>query len=101
MATYILLFNYTDEGFRNIKESPLRFDENKKELYQAMGVQIKGFYMTTGNFDGVIIVEAPDEQTIAKLSLANSAKGAIRTQTLCAYTEDEWRQIIDALPSTS
>lgn len=99
MATYMLVFHYTDEGMRNIKQSPPRFDDNK-ELYQAMGAKIVGFYMTTGDFDGVMIVEAPDEQTMAKLSLTVSSKGAIRTKILRAYSEDEYRQIIDAVPET-
>jgi uncharacterized protein with GYD domain len=96
----MMLWNYTDEGRRNIKQSPPRFDDNKED-FQALGGTIKGFYLTTGNFDGVMIVEAPDEQTIAKLSLLASSKGAIRTQILRAYSEDEYRQIIDAVPSTS
>lgn len=96
----MMLWNYTDEGLRNIKQSPMRYDENK-EAFQAMSAKITGFYLTTGNFDGVMIVEAPDEQTIAKLALLINSKGAIRTQTLQAYLEDEYRQIIDALPQTS
>ena len=97
MATYICLANWTEKGIAAIKESPSRLDGAKK-LFKDMGVEMKDFYMTTGRFDIVLVVDAPDDATLAKVLLAQAAKGSIRTETLRAYNEGEYRKIIGSLP---
>jgi uncharacterized protein with GYD domain len=59
---------------------------------------IKDFYLTLGRYDVVAVGEVPDDETAAKLALSLSSAGAIRTETLRAFTEDEYRDIIAALP---
>ena len=98
MSTYILLINYTQQGIENIKEGPGRLDA-AKETVKAVGGEVKGFYLTMGRYDLVSIIEAPDDESVAKLVLAFGSGGAIRTETLRAFTEDEYRQLIAALPS--
>lgn len=98
MSTYILLTNYTQQGIENIKAGPGRLD-SAKEAVKAMGGEIKGFYLTMGRYDLIAVVEAPDDESAARLVLALGSGGAIRTETLRAFTEDEYRQIIAALPS--
>lgn len=97
MATYISLLSFTQQGVENIKESPARLDA-AKQAFQAMGAELKGFYLVMGQYDAVVISEGPDDETAAKLALAIGSKGAIRTETLRAFTEDEYRKIISALP---
>ena len=97
MSTYISLIRYTQKGIENIKESPARLNAAKK-AFQAMGAELKEFYLVTGQYDIVIVSEAPNDETVAKLSLAIGSEGAIRTETLRAFTEDEYRKIIAALP---
>ena len=97
MATYITLLQFTQQGIGNIKESPARLDAAKK-AFKAMGAELKEFYLVMGHYDAVIISEAPDDETVAKLALAIGAKGAIRTETLRAWPENEYRKIIAALP---
>jgi|SRR5215203_6897408 uncharacterized protein with GYD domain len=97
MPTYIMLATWTEQGISNIKESPTRFDAFKQSLEQTGG-QVKGFYLVTGQYDMVCIVEAPSDEVITKLGLASAAKGAIRTQIMRAFTEDEYRKLIAALP---
>ena len=97
MPTYIGLFNYTQQGIQNIKDSPARLDAAKKAA-QAMGVEIKAAYLVMGQYDSVIIAEAPDDEAIAKLALATGALGNVRTQTMRAFTEDEFRKIVAGLP---
>jgi uncharacterized protein with GYD domain len=97
MATYIILFRFTQEGIKNIKESPDRVDA-AKQTFQAMGAEVKGFYSVMGKYDTVFIVEVPDDETIAKLTLAIGSLGNVRTETLRAFTEDEYRKIIADLP---
>ena len=97
MATYISLLNYTQKGAENIKESPARLDAAKK-AYQSMGAELKQWYLVMGKYDAVVISEAPNDETVAKLLLVIAGQGNIRTHTFRAFNEDEYRKIIAALP---
>ena len=97
MPTYITLAKFTQKGIEEIKEGPNRLEEAKK-TFEAMGAKIKDFYLVTGKYDMVVIVEAQDDETITKLALIIGSKGTSRTVTFRAFTEDEYRKIIDELP---
>ena len=93
MATYISLINWTEEGIKNVKESPKRFDAFKKAL-QAAGGKVVGFYLTMGRYDMVVITECPSDEAAASLILSTASRGAIQTETLRAFPEDQYREII-------
>jgi uncharacterized protein with GYD domain len=97
MPTYITLAKFTQKGIEEIKDGPDRLEEAKK-TFEAMGAKIKDFYLVTGKYDMLVIVEAQDDETIAKLALIIGSKGTSRTVTFRAFTEDEYRKIIDELP---
>jgi uncharacterized protein with GYD domain len=97
MPTYITLLRYTQKGIESIKDGPKRLDE-AKNAFAAVGGTLKGFYLTTGQYDAVAITEFPNSQTMAKAALAGSAQGFVRSETLRAFTEEEYRQIIAELP---
>ena len=97
MATYISLLRFTQQGIKSIKDSPGRVDAARK-AYQAQGANLKAIYLTMGQYDLVTISEAPSDETVAKLTLALGSLGNIQTETLRAFTEDEYRKIIAALP---
>jgi uncharacterized protein with GYD domain len=97
MPTYIALVDYTDQGVRNIKESPKRLDAAKKML-KDMGGEVKQFYLTMGAHDIVTVLEAPSDETLAKFVLMLAAGGNVRTTTLKAFTEAEYRKLISTLP---
>ena len=97
MPTYIVLLNYTQQGAQKIKESPARLDVAKK-AFKAMGAELKQWYLVMGRYDAVVIAEAPNDETVAKLALTIGSQGAIHTETLRAFPEDEYRKIIAALP---
>lgn len=99
MATYIVLFGFTEQGIQNIKDSPDRVVK-AKQSFQDVGASVKVFYGLLGHqqYDTMFIVEAPDEEAMAKAVLAVAKQGYVRTQTLRAFTEDEFRRIVDALP---
>ncbi len=97
MATYIVLFNYTRQGMDKIKEEPDRIEAARRS-FRAMGAELKQFYLTMGQYDGVVIVEAPDDDTMARAALATGSLGNISTETLRAFTEEEFRQLVRALP---
>ncbi|HYA42766.1 MAG TPA: GYD domain-containing protein [Syntrophobacteraceae bacterium] len=97
MPTYITLARWTQEGMEKIKESPARLHAFKQAVKSAGG-EVKAFYMVTGQYDMVIVSEAPNDDAIAKVALATGSKGSVRSETLRAFTEEEYRKIIAALP---
>ena len=97
MLTYITLIRFSDEGAKTIKESPARLDRARVAV-EAAGGKIKAFYLTLGQYDAVAINEAPSEEAYAATLLAIASAGAIRTETLRAFTEEEYRKIIAAVP---
>ena len=97
MPTYISLINYSDQGIRNIKDSPKRLDAAKKHL-KDMGGELKEFYLTLGSYDIVVVAEAPSDEAIARFVLAVSSLGNVRTTTLKAFPEAEYRKIVAGLP---
>jgi uncharacterized protein with GYD domain len=97
MPTYITLVNFTQKGIENIKDSPQRLEKVKAAM-RAAGGEMKAFYLTLGSYDIVVIGEAPNDAAYATTMLAISAAGAVRSQTLKAFTEEEYRSIIAALP---
>ena len=96
MATYIILINWTQKGIESVKDSPKRLDTAKK-VFQAAGSKIKEFYLVTGRYDMIVVAEAPDAETVATLALTIGSAGAIRTETLRAFSEEEYRKIVAAL----
>lgn len=97
MPMYVSLISYTDQGIRNIKDSPKRLDAAKK-LLKDLGGELKGFYLTLGQYDIVTLAEAPSDDAMAKFVLALSSAGNVRTTTLKAFPEAEYRKIIQGLP---
>jgi uncharacterized protein with GYD domain len=97
MAKYISLIKYTARGIEKIKESPKRLDAFK-QLCESMGAKVDGFYLTMGRYDVVVIVDAPNAETAAKVVLITTSGGSVTTETLQAFSEAEYRKIIAALP---
>ncbi len=96
MSTYIMLANWTDQGARNVKDSPRRLDAAKKAL-EDVGGEFKSFFMTMGDFDMVGVYEAPDDAVAARFTLQVGQLGNIRTRTLKAFPEAAYREIIASL----
>lgn len=97
MPTYISLLSYTDQGIRNIKDSPKRLDA-AKQLLKSLGGEFKGFYLTLGQYDLILIVEAPSDEAVVKFTLGLGSAGNVRTTTLKAFPEAEYRKVIQGLP---
>jgi uncharacterized protein with GYD domain len=97
MPTFITLANWTDQGIKDVKESPARLDAFRQAA-KSLGCEVKSFYLVTGKYDMVLITEAPDGEAVAKLSLMTGSKGSVRTETLRAFPEGAYREIITALP---
>jgi uncharacterized protein with GYD domain len=88
MPTYITLVHYTEQGIRRFSELDKRIEETQK-AGESVGVKLLGYYFTMGQYDAVVITEAPDDATIVKLMIAAGARGNVRTETMRAFTEEE------------
>jgi uncharacterized protein with GYD domain len=88
MATYILLSRLSTQGVQTLKSNPDRLREVNKDV-EELGAKILHQWATLGEWDFVNIVEAPDAQTIARVSVSLGARGSTKIQTLPALTIDE------------
>ena len=93
MTTYIILCTYTQTGLKTINESPERLDRARK-IGARYQVEIKDFHLTMGQYDVVLLVEAPDDAAVAKFCLSVASAGAVHTTTLRAFDEAEYREVI-------
>jgi uncharacterized protein with GYD domain len=89
MPTYILLTTLTPEGVQTIKNNPARIREVNREVEQ-LGAQVKAQWATLGRFDFVNVLEAPDEETIARVSMELGSRGTGRYETLTAIPVDDF-----------
>lgn len=93
MPPYISLLEFTDDGIANIEESPDRL-ENAKSLAEEMECEVSAFYLTFGRYDAVTVLEALDDETAAEFILSVAKKGVVGSETLTAFTEDEYCDVI-------
>jgi uncharacterized protein with GYD domain len=89
MSLYIMMSTLTDEGRKTVKSNPLRIKEVNKEV-EAMGVKIIAQYVTLGQYDFINILEAPDNEVIAKVAIELGSRGTLQTSTLAALTLDDF-----------
>lgn len=96
MASYILLANWTDQGIRQVKDSPKRFDAAKAAL-KDLGGEMKTIYLTMGQYDLVALYEAPDDNVAARFTMRLGMAGNVRTTTLKAFPEQVYRELVGSI----
>jgi uncharacterized protein with GYD domain len=96
MTTYVALVNWTDQGARDVANSPKRLDAARKQL-ESMGGRLQNVYMTMGEYDLILGYDAPDDAVAARFSLLLGQLGNVRTKTLKAFPEAAYREIIASL----
>ncbi len=96
MHTFIALISFTDSGLHDIKDSPHRADLFL-EVAEKAGAHVKDIYWTLGSHDGVLILEAPDDETAAAVLLSLQTRGNVRTETLRAFEWAEFQSVLDRL----
>jgi uncharacterized protein with GYD domain len=89
MALYIMTSTLTDEGRKTVKANPARIKEVNKEV-ESMGAKVLAQYVVLGQYDFINILEAPDNETIAKIALELGSRGTLQTNTLAALTLDDF-----------
>jgi uncharacterized protein with GYD domain len=93
MPTYIVLGQFTDQGIRNVKDTPKRA-QAFKDMAKKFGATVNAVYWTLGQYDIATIVDAPDDASVNALLLSVGALGNVRTQTLRAFSADEMGEIL-------
>ena len=93
MATFIVLAHFSDQGIHGVKDSPKRADAFK-EMAKKAGVNVKEIFWTLGRYDLVIVIEAPDVETVTALGLSVGKLGNVRTETLRALGKTEMAAIL-------
>jgi uncharacterized protein with GYD domain len=96
MPTYISMLRYTQQGISTVKNAPARIDA-AREAYRKAGGELKSIYLTLGQYDLVAIVEMPNDEAVARMALALGVQGNIRSETMRAFTEAEFRKIAGTL----
>jgi uncharacterized protein with GYD domain len=97
MSTYITLLRFTQTGMQQVKDTPARLDRAKAACRVAGG-ELTAFYLTLGQYDAVAVSEFPTEEAFLKAFLTIGSAGELSMETLRAFTEEEYRQAITALP---
>ena len=97
MPTYVCLMRFTSDGIQGIKDHPKR-REGARKAAEAMGLSVKGVYLTLGPYDLTVLIEAPDDEMAATFALASGMRGKISTLTMRAFTEAEADKLIGGLP---
>jgi uncharacterized protein with GYD domain len=98
MPTYIRLLRFSDQATKNLKHLPDRIAAAKK-VYRDGDAELKQVFMVMGQYDLVAVLEAPNDETLAKIALAQSMLGVFRsTETMRAFTEEEIANLVAALP---
>jgi len=94
---FIVNASWTDQGIRAVKDAPRRM-QAAREAAKKMGIEFKHVFLTSGESDLLVIVEAPNGDAVAKFAMASGALGNVRTRTVRAWTEAEMTKLISELP---
>jgi uncharacterized protein with GYD domain len=97
MPTYVTLYKFTEQGIRTVNDSTKRFEAAKKAAAQA-GITIKDAYWLHGEYDFVVISEAPDDLAATAFQLSLAKLGNVRGQTLRAFASAEMDKILAKAP---
>ena len=100
MASYVILVNFTDQGIRNVKESPQRVQAVKR-LVEGAGGKVTQALWTIGPYDLVVTLEALSDEALSSILLTIGSMGNARTTSLRAFTEAEFQGVLDNMPSVS
>lgn len=94
MPTYVILASLTDQGVRTMQDLPRRL-ENARATFRDHGAELKHIYFAMGQYDYIVLAEAPDDETMTRVSLAVSSQGNVRTNSFRVFTEAETLSMID------
>ena len=97
MPTYILLSRFTQQGRQRIKDGPARIEAARKTL-ESLGGKLQSLHLTLGQYDSIAVVEVPDDEALAKFSIAVGSQGNVQIESLRAFDEKQYKSLVSNLP---
>jgi uncharacterized protein with GYD domain len=97
MATYITLVQFTQQGSQQVKGLPSMVEKNM-ENFKKLGIELRSWHVTMGQYDIVVVFDAPNDETVAKVALALGLQGNVRTQSMRAFSLEEFKKVVGSLP---
>ncbi len=94
MTSYVVLWNFTEQGLKGIRHTTERADVFKAQA-EAHGITIKEYFWTTGEYDGVIILDAPGDEEVMRLVFLISSFGTLKAKVLRAFTGEEITRLLE------
>ena len=94
MPTYIVLANFTEQGVRNFRDSPRRADV-AASFMERLGGRMVDIHWTVGLYDLVVVVDAPDDETVSAMMLGIASQGNVRTTTMRAFSREEFTRVAE------
>ena len=93
MPTYVTLYKWTDQGVKDVKNTPARFQASNNAA-ESLGGKILNLYVTMGEYDVIVVSESPSDEVAAAIALSLASKGNVKSLTMRAFTESEFAQIV-------
>ena len=97
MATYITLVQFTQQGSQQVKGLPNLVEKNMENFKKA-GIELRSWHVTMGQYDIVVVFDAPNDETVAKVALLLGLQGNVRTQSMRAFSLEEFKKVVSSLP---
>lgn len=93
MHTFVILANFTEQGLRKLQDTAERVRAFRK-MAEGNEIKVKDIYWTRGEYDIVMVLEAPDEKDVMSLTVTVDARGNLRTQTLRAFPVEVMEEML-------
>ena len=97
MPAFVTLFNFTEKGIQDVKQTGTRAKAVRAAI-EAAGGGFVGIWWTLGKYDGVLVSTAPDDETVMRVLMATGMQGNVRTMTMRAFGEEEIESLVKGLP---
>lgn len=97
MPTYISLLKLTEQGIKNIKDAPARVEQAIKAI-ESGGGKFIGFYVVMGEYDYVVIAEAPSDEAMMTYLMALGSLGNVKPMTMKAFSKEQFSDLVKKLP---
>lgn len=94
MSHYMMLGHFTNKGMTGMDAAAVRI-KKFKSLCEEQGAKVISYHLLMGEYDVTCILEAPTPDTVAKIALIAAIRGNVRTESMCAFTEDQFVNMVD------
>jgi uncharacterized protein with GYD domain len=97
MVTYMMLMNLTEQGIKNVRKAPERYEEAIK-AFEKSGGKVIGFWIAIGRYDYISVGESPSDEAALAFAVALSELGNVRVESIKLFGRDQFTNLINKLP---